>query len=80
MQEDSKIAAAVIATIEDITGIPAEKIGMADRLSKMMTGDDFSFVFVPNVEKCLGFCVDPSSWRTVSTVAQAIELFRSAGQ
>ena len=43
-----------------------------------MDGDDFTFVFVPTVERALGVKTDPMAWAEVYTVEQAMEVFASA--
>ncbi len=71
---------AVLASIEDVTRIPADRIRPTDFLVQdlKMDGDDFSFVFVPNVEKVLGVKTDPAAWKRVWTVQDAISVFSSA--
>lgn len=51
-----EVGRAVLASLEDVTGAPRERIHDDAALLRdlNMTGDDFTFVFVPNVEKALG--------------------------
>lgn len=76
----STIIDAVLASIEDITGVPSPRIRFSDRLigDLKMHGDDFSLVFVPDVEEATGLHADPEAWSQVSTVQQAIDLLIAA--
>jgi hypothetical protein len=77
---EAEIERAVLASIEDITGVPIDRIRLNDALLRdlKMDGDDFTFVFVPGLEKVLGIKTDPSVWSQVYTVQQAIHVFLSA--
>lgn len=78
---DSRVTNAVLDALQDITGVPSEQIRMNDRLvgDLRMNGDDFTFVFVPRIEQSLGIVTNPEAWQEVSTVQDAIKIFRAVG-
>jgi len=69
----------VIETLEALSGMERKQIHGSDELlhDLHITGDDLSFVFVPEVERALGVKTDPSVWNNVSTVRDAIDVFAS---
>ena len=77
---EQDVASAVLAVIQDITGTVVSRIRRTDSLldDLEIDGDDFSFVFVRNVEEKLGIKTNPVAWRHVRTVQQAIDVFLSA--
>lgn len=76
----SEVERFVRAVIEDLTGTPANQIEIGDRLVEdlKIDGDDFTFVFVPTIEKALGVRTNASAWWHVSTVQDAIDTFLAA--
>jgi len=77
---EAKVERAVLTSIGDITGTPVDRIRLTDALvgDLKMDGDDFTFVFVPGIERALGVKTDPKAWSHVHTVQQAIDVFLSA--
>lgn len=75
-----EVARIVFASIADVTGRPPGDIRHNDTLLNdlRMDGDDFTFVFLPTVEKALGVKTDPKAWAEVSTVRHAIDVFMLA--
>lgn len=77
-----EVERAVLESIHDITGTPIERIRLTHTLVQdlRMDGDDFTFVFVPGVEKVLGLKTDARAWSQVRTVQQAIDVFLSGSR
>jgi hypothetical protein len=74
---------AVLASLEDLTGRKRDLIKREDRLRAdlRLDGDDFSFVFVPAIERQVGVTTSPIAWRGAVTVQDAIDIFaRAAAQ
>ena len=78
--EPDEVKSIVLATLADLTAIPADQIPETAQLIRdlRLDGDDFSLVFVPSVEKALNVKTDPLGWEEVYTVQQAIDFLRAA--
>lgn len=80
LADRDEVRRAVLTSLQDVTGVPQSQMRDENSLLRdlKMTGDDFTFVFVPNVEKALGVKIQPSVWRKISTVGEAVEVFVEA--
>lgn len=70
----------VFDSLEDILMIPQYRIQRTDLLLRdlKLDGDDFSFLFVPNLEKVLQVKTTQEEWDKVYTVQDAIDVFTRA--
>jgi len=68
----------VIHTAAELSEMRHEDIRADHRLigDLEMDEDDFSFVFVPRLEKMLGVKTSPAVWETVSTIGDVVEVFQ----
>ena len=72
-----RVRACVLAAVEDVTGRSRQEVRPADRLlaDLRMDADDFSYLFVPGLEKQLGVITSQDDWDGVVTVQDAIDVF-----
>ena len=65
---------------EQLSDIPVESIKLSDRLIKdlKMDGDDFSFIFVPEIESKFSVKIPIQAWRKVSTIEDVINVIKTA--
>jgi acyl carrier protein len=77
---DSSIEEIVKKIIESerLSDIPIESIKLSDRLIKdlKMDGDDFSFIFVPEIELKFSVKIPIKAWRKVSTIEDVINVIK----
>lgn len=68
--------------LEDLTNIPRDRIQDGNDLVRdlRLDGDDFSYEFVPRLEKHFGVVTTQADWDGVRTVADAIELIAQRAQ
>ena len=68
----------VIDKAAELSEVRREDIRPDHRLMRdlEMDEDDFSFVFVPRLEKTLGVKTSPADWETVSTIGDVVEVFQ----
>ncbi len=64
---------------EQLSDIPVESIKLSDRLIKdlKMDGDDFSFIFVPEIESKFSVKIPIQAWRKVSTIEDVINVIKT---
>lgn len=76
MASNAEVFAVIARALGDITAVPAATIRPEHRIVEDLgaDGDDLSFVFVPEVERELGVRVDPSAWRSVHRVQDAVDI------
>ena len=76
MHSQREVEDAVFAAIEDLSQRHRSQIDPSASLVQdlQITGDDVTFVFVPEVERALGVKIQPETWRQVRTVQDAIDL------
>ena len=72
----------VISHVSELSKLRPDAIRLEDTLlgDVKMDGDDFSYLFVPGLEKSLGVKLPPSDWVGVRTVADVIQLLRQKTQ
>jgi hypothetical protein len=74
----AEVESAVFAVLKDLA-VPMHKMRQRNiPLLDLITGDDASFVFIPDVEKLLGVETTQGDWDEVHTVADAIGVFTRA--
>lgn len=73
----AEIEYAVLSALKDIAG-PERPVRHMDPLLDVIDGDDFSFDFVPDLEKRLGVRTTQKEWDRVLTVQHAIDVFANA--
>ena len=76
--QEKTIEMTIYALLEDIVKIPRSAIRRVDFLVRdlHMDSDDFSFLFVPELEKRLGIHVPVQAWSTVYSVDDTIHLLK----
>jgi hypothetical protein len=73
----AEIEHAVLSALKDIAG-PERPVRHMDPLLDVIDGDEFSFDFVPDLEKRLGVRTTQKEWDRVLTVQHAIDVFANA--
>jgi acyl carrier protein len=74
--QNKEVEDTVLENLEDILQVPKSQIRRTDRLLKdlKMDGDDFSFLFVPALERTLEVRFPSEVWSTIYTVQDVIDL------
>ena len=75
-QKDDYIHETVLKILEDVFRHPKEKLTLRDKIIKdlKMDSDDFSFLFVPMLEKATRIKVPVEKWAHVITIEDVIRL------
>lgn len=76
MHSQREVENAVLAAIEDLSPRHRSQIDLSASFVQdlQITGDDVTFVFIPQVERALGVKLQAERWRHVRTVQDAIDL------
>ena len=64
----------IFEVLKDEMAIDISNIGITDELSPLADTDDWSFIFVPELEKRLGISVPVKAWSQVNSVKEVASL------
>lgn len=67
----------VLRRLEELTDVPVSRIRPTDQMVRdlQLDGDDFSFCFVPPLERSLGVRTTQADWDNALTVQDAVDVF-----
>jgi len=72
--EKTDIQKIIYEVLNQALAIDTASISPSDKLAKLADTDDWSFEFIPELEKRFGVSVDIDDWKTVGTIEEIREM------
>ncbi|HEX2205846.1 MAG TPA: hypothetical protein VHG91_21205 [Longimicrobium sp.] len=70
-----EVVKAVFASLEDLSVPPHKYRDPSVRLLELISGDEASFIFIPDIDKALGVVTPQKEWDNAYTLQDAIDLY-----